>query len=280
MSESQLLKVERAVIGRQDVVRGDGTLPGVGRDTAVTALGPLGPGSYDFIIPVAGGQSAIFTTRPATVTGACTGTVVPCLADGVSKNTVPPSIALTLAAATLSENVVPVPAGVQALRLTLVVPAAGLLDFTGGVLEVRTGALAPVASGGALATLSATGAALVSLPGDWSQGQTPAAATQATTTRAAVAGLRHICTSLAATLATGATAQAAAAILVLRDGATGVGAILWTKQIILPINGVWDLNVSGLNIVGTAGNAMTLEFTAAGVAGSFASVALTGHDAA
>jgi hypothetical protein len=37
--------------------------------------------------------------------------------------------------------------------------------------------------------------------------------------------------------------------------------------------------LSGLNIVGTAGNAMTLEFLAAAGANTLESVALTGYDA-
>lgn len=117
-------------------------------------------------------------------------------------------------------------------------------------------------------------------PGEWSQGHTPASATQATTTKAAgAAGVRHVCTAISATLATGATAQAAAALLVLRDGATGAGTILWTKQVILPVNGVWNVDLTGLNIVGSAATAMTLEFSAAGALGTFESVSMSGYDA-
>lgn len=124
-----------------------------------------------------------------------------------------------------------------------------------------------------------SGSELVHLPGDWAVNSTPAAATQATASRAAgAAGVRHVCTSISATLATGATAQAAAALVNLRDGATGAGTILWSKQVILPTNGVWEVDLGGLNILGSAATAMTLEFSAAGVAGSFESVSLTGHD--
>ena len=129
-------------------------------------------------------------------------------------------------------------------------------------------------------TLS-SGATMVTAPGDWAVNSTPAAATAASATKAAAgAAIRHICTGISVTLAAGATAQAAAAIVALRDGATGAGAILWSKQVILAVNGVWDVNLSGLSIVGTANTAMTLEFTAAPVAGAFASVSLTGHEAA
>lgn len=132
-----------------------------------------------------------------------------------------------------------------------------------------------------LALKTGTGAILAGKPGQWSQGHTPAAATQATTSKAAGgAGIVHVCTSISATLATIGTAQAAAAVLVLRDGATGAGTILWTKQVALPANAVWNVDLSDLNIVGTANTAMTLEFTAAGVAASFSSVSLSGYDAA
>jgi hypothetical protein len=40
------------------------------------------------------------------------------------------------------------------------------------------------------------------------------------------------------------------------------------------------VNITGLCIYGTAATAMTLEFSAAGVAASFASVALTGFTTA
>jgi hypothetical protein len=115
-------------------------------------------------------------------------------------------------------------------------------------------------------------------PDEWSLNHTPGAAAQATISRAANATLRHYCRSISWTLACGATAQAVAAIVALRDGATGAGTILWSKQVILPANGVWSESIDNLNIPGTSGNAMTLEFTAAGAAGTFESVAITGYD--
>src|SRR5260370_1433971 len=53
--------------------------------------------------------------------------------------------------------------------------------------------------------------------------------------------------------------------LVLRDGATGVGAVLWgTTLAVQNVAGSVDrIVVVGISIKGTAGNAMTLEFTAA-----------------
>lgn len=152
--------------------------------------------------------------------------------------------------------------------------AAFLMAFNGALWDrCRTGAAA------VLATFSSLGAQLATAPGNWSINHVPGAAAQATISKGAVAAVRHVCTSISATLATGATAQAAAGVLVLRDGASGAGTILWSKQVILPVNGVWEVDISGLNIVGSINTAMTLEFTAAGVAGSFESVSLTGYDA-
>src|SRR3954468_6027646 len=76
-----------------------------------------------------------------------------------------------------------------------------------------------------LGLLSSIGAAIFCGPGNWGVGAVPAAATQATISKAAVAGVRHVCRGISACLSTGATAQAVAAILVLRDGATGAGTI-------------------------------------------------------
>lgn len=115
---------------------------------------------------------------------------------------------------------------------------------------------------------------------NWSMHSNPAAATAASVTRpAGNNGMRNVLDTLAATLATGATAQATAIGVVVRDGAAGVGTILWQKQVILNTNAVWDisLNLTGLGILGSPNTAMTVEFNAAPVAGAFSSVAATGH---
>lgn len=112
----------------------------------------------------------------------------------------------------------------------------------------------------------------------WTLFNNPAAATQATATKAAVPSMRHVISSLSWTLSAGATAQAAALSLVVRDGPSGTGTILWGKQGIIPINGLWEGSISDLNITGSIGNAMTIEFTAAGAAGTFQSFTACGHD--
>jgi hypothetical protein len=130
-----------------------------------------------------------------------------------------------------------------------------------------------------LASLLTLGAALVSLPGDWAINHVPVAATQATITRAASPGTgRHVCTSITAHL--GAVAVNGTQILNLRDGTTGAGTILWSARLGPLVVGSSDhIELTGLNIVGSANTAMTLEFAAAPAATNFETVSMTGHDA-
>lgn len=122
---------------------------------------------------------------------------------------------------------------------------------------------------------------LVANPGEWSINHTPALNTQATITRAAgAAGVRHVCRSISATLI-GLAASVEATVLVnLRDGATGAGTILWSTRLLVTgtTGSETGISISGLNILGSAATAMTLEFAAAGGANTFESVALTGYD--
>lgn len=48
--------------------------------------------------------------------------------------------------------------------------------------------------------------------------------------------------------------------LVLRDGASGVGAILWTMDLTVAVGAIAVIALSGLDIRGTPGNALTLEW--------------------
>lgn len=117
----------------------------------------------------------------------------------------------------------------------------------------------------------------------WTLVSAPAANTQATVTKAAGgAGIRHVCTAITATLVAGTTAPAAAQVTVnLRDGATGAGNVLWTGQMALTATAgtqATPLQISGLNILGSANTPMTLEFSAAGGANTLESVSLQGYD--
>jgi hypothetical protein len=113
--------------------------------------------------------------------------------------------------------------------------------------------------------------------GNWSVYHVPATATQATITKAAVSGYRHVCNSITATVAANSTAQTPLTVY-LRDGATGAGTILWAGTVAAPANGLGGVCVGGLNIIGSENTAMTLEFSAAGVANSAQAVTLTGFE--
>lgn len=110
----------------------------------------------------------------------------------------------------------------------------------------------------------------------WYVTHTPAAATQATISKAAGgAGVRHVATTITACSAQAAAAQTPIAIN-LRDGATGAGTIIRSWKISSTVQDSKCVDLSGLAITGTANTAMTIEFAAAGVAGSEQTVSLTG----
>jgi hypothetical protein len=140
----------------------------------------------------------------------------------------------------------------------------------------------PFLSGSAanLAAQSSVNAQLVTEPGQWAATHGPAVNVKATCNQAAGgAGVRNVCQAVSINLAGDSTAPAATVLTVnLRDGATGAGTILMTWTIAIPATaGAFStINLSGLNIPGTAATAMTLEFTAAGGAHTFESVSMSG----
>lgn len=132
-----------------------------------------------------------------------------------------------------------------------------------------------------LAAQVSTKAALIVRPGNWGEVHTPAANTQATKSHTAgAAGVRHVCTYLTATLCAGTSAPTAAQVKVrLRDGATGAGTILWDATMTIQATaGVMNtISLSGLNLIGTAATAMTLEFDGAAGANTFESISFGGY---
>ncbi len=116
---------------------------------------------------------------------------------------------------------------------------------------------------------------------NWSVAHTPVAATQATATKAAGAtGVRLVCTYITFSLAVAATAQTILQVS-LRDGATGAGTILWSMNVLKAAGeSMTVFSLSGLNIEGSTATAMTIEFSAAGVAASLQSVAMGGYSTA
>jgi hypothetical protein len=106
---------------------------------------------------------------------------------------------------------------------------------------------------------------------------TPAAATQATASVAALATGKHVCKGVSVSIACAGTAQTPIRA-VLRDGATGAGTILWSKKLSAPVNGYASVDEVGLSLPGSLNTAMTLEFAGAGVAASEQDVTLIYFD--
>ena len=113
-------------------------------------------------------------------------------------------------------------------------------------------------------------------PTAWMAVHNPAAATQATISKAApIATKRHVVTHIHATLA-GTAATTAPLHVYLRDGAAGAGTIVWSAVLSVPINGFAAVSYSGA-IPLTPGNAATLEFEGAGAANTTESVTMHGR---
>ncbi|MEM0272918.1 MAG: hypothetical protein QW514_10295 [Thermoprotei archaeon] len=111
----------------------------------------------------------------------------------------------------------------------------------------------------------------------WSITNTPATGTQATATKAAGGStVRHVATSVTACVAANATAQTPI-LIHLRDGASGSGTILRTWAISAPATSSQCIDISGLNMTGSANTAMTIETASAPVTGAQATVTLTGY---
>jgi hypothetical protein len=121
----------------------------------------------------------------------------------------------------------------------------------------------------------------ITKPLQWTQVGAPGVNVQATTTRAAAgAGIRHVCTAIIATLVTNAAPPAGFVNVFLRDGATGVGAVLLQGALGLQaVAGARDsLIATDLFIPGSANTAMTLECDVGAGAGTIERVTLVGYD--
>lgn len=115
----------------------------------------------------------------------------------------------------------------------------------------------------------------------WGITHTPAANTVATISRAALTNQRHVADCVSMTFNSNGLDAAIEVQINLRDGATGAGTILQSWEMSTPAvtgGGPAPIAYCGLGLPGTLGTAMTLEFTAAGGANTFESVALKGHD--
>lgn len=138
------------------------------------------------------------------------------------------------------------------------------------------------ASGAVQAGANALGVAAQVRLGKWSAFSAPAAATQATATRAAgAAGVRHVAAFIRAKFTIPPTVNQPRIQLNLRDGASGAGTIIWQENFGVGV-AVVDALEQTINIpvdlIGTAATAMTLEFSAAGAATTLQSLSLFGYD--
>lgn len=128
-----------------------------------------------------------------------------------------------------------------------------------------------------VAALSGAGAQLVSPPGDFSVVSFPATATLASAVRAAgAAGVRHVCTGVSFGFSQPTTPVGFQGNIQILDGA----AVIWQQAFASLATGfaVTSVNVTGLNLVGTAATSMTARFDAAGGTGTQESAVLMGHD--
>jgi hypothetical protein len=111
--------------------------------------------------------------------------------------------------------------------------------------------------------------------GHWSQSHEPAVTVLGTTTKAASGGITHVCTGFSGSLVAVA-AIAAPLYLRIRNGASGLGTILWSMAFTAPAGTCINYALSGLSLVNTEGNALTCEWSAAPGATNFQAVSLTG----
>lgn len=127
------------------------------------------------------------------------------------------------------------------------------------------------------------GRAVVEKGTRWSGFSQPAVSSQATFSRAAAAGVRHVadCISLSSVAGPTTAPVVGPMNINLRDGATGAGTVLWTTTIqIIATASVTELapfSVCGLALIGSPNTAMTLEFSAA-LANLAEVVSLSGYD--
>ena len=115
-------------------------------------------------------------------------------------------------------------------------------------------------------------------PDTWDINSEPGLGVQATVSLAGVPGVRHVAQVIAATMVqTGTTATND--FLVIRDGACGSGTVIFDVRMSVTTTGGDQKNVylSGMNVIGTAGNAICIEF-GTGHTGVIENVNLLGFD--
>jgi len=140
--------------------------------------------------------------------------------------------------------------------------------------------IAPTATPVVIASLSANGALSTVLPGNWGISSNPGGDNLATVSRSAgAAGVRHVANCVSVTWINNTASGPLGETVAIRDGATGVGTILWQNVLSATSSAGSStvLNFCGLNLVGSPATAMTIEFLAAHSSFQEA-VDLTGYD--
>lgn len=130
-----------------------------------------------------------------------------------------------------------------------------------------------------LAAQSGLGVQLVAHPGFWTVNSFPGTATVASAVKGAgAAGVRHICAGVSFGFAQPtATPVAFTGNVQILDGAT----VIWQQAFAVAATASqsWQVNVTGLSLVGTAATSMTAQFSAAGGTATQESAVLMGYDA-
>jgi hypothetical protein len=149
--------------------------------------------------------------------------------------------------------------------------ASGLMGFNGASWD----RIDSVSATNNTATTSVGAAYTVPL-GTWAVTANATGGTPSISRPAGGGSVRHVTSTLSACVATAGTAQPAV-LVHLRDGGAGAGTIVRSWALAAPANDSNCIDLSGLNITGTANTAMTLEFAAATVAGSIGTVNISGY---
>lgn len=157
--------------------------------------------------------------------------------------------------------------------ITVCSPASGVFEV--GLDEASLASLETVT------VIQGTSPWVVSGTSDWVVSHAPASGVQASASKAAVVGSRHVATSISFSVITTTTAPTTMTLTVtLRDGATGVGGVLmsWRVRVSAAMTdqNVAQVTLGSLNIIGTENTAMTLEFDVGDI-NTLEDVNLTGH---
>lgn len=140
---------------------------------------------------------------------------------------------------------------------------------------------APACANGTSSTPNSTNNTLpVQLPNStWILTSAPAAGSQATVSKAGVSGVRHTAMCYAFDLLATTGTACSGVDAVIRDGACGTGTIIWDELMgATAANGAENhANLCNLQLVGTPGNAMCIEFKSASTS-CFQRVNLSGFD--